>query len=227
MKNKLSLILPIFLTMVVSCSCDVKENISQNTNSTMTEIYSSDTSIEATTTSVSITEQNTSTEPTTPTQNSTSVVVYFSCTGNTKKVANTIAEVTNSDIFEIFPAVPYTDEDLNYNDDKSRVNYENNDDAIRPEIAITFENLEDYDTIYLGYPIWWGQAPKILYTFVESYDFTGKDIVPFCTSGSSDIGNSAYGLESVCNGSANWLQGRRFSSDVSTEEISNWIDSIY
>ena len=213
--------------MVVSCSCDVKENISQDTNSTTTEIYSSDTSIEATTTSVSITEQDTSTEPTTPTQNSTSVVVYFSCTGNTKKVANIIAEVTNSDIFEIAPVTPYTDEDLNYNNDQSRVNYENNDDTIRPEIAITFENLEDYDTIYLGYPIWWGQAPKILYTFVESYDFTGKDIVPFCTSGSSDIGNSAYGLESVCNGSANWLQGRRFSSDASTEEISNWIDSIY
>ena len=213
--------------MIVSCSCNVEKNISQDTNSTTTEVYSYDTSVEATTADISITELDTSTEPTTPTQDSTSVVVYFSCTGNTEKIANSIAEVTDSDTFEIVPTIPYTDEDLNYGNDESRTSIEQNDDTSRPEIAITFENLEDYDTIYLGYPIWWGQAPKIVYTFVESYDFTGKDIIPFCTSGSSSIGSSAENLKNACNGDANWLEGKRFSSDTSKEEVSNWINSIY
>ncbi len=161
-----------------------------------------------------------------PNVESTSVVVYFSCTGNTENIANNIAEVTNSDIFEIVPTIPYTDEDLDYNDDQSRVNYENNDDTIRPEIAITFENLEDYDTIYLGYPIWWGQAPKILYTFIESYDFTGKNIVPFCTSGGSSIGSSAENLKNACNGDANWLEGKRFNGSEDKDRVSNWIDTL-
>ena len=161
-----------------------------------------------------------------PNIESNSVVVYFSCTGNTEKIANSIAEVTDSDIFEIVPTIPYTDEDLNYGNDESRTSIEQNDDTSRPEIAITFENLEDYDTIYLGYPIWWGQAPKIVYTFVESYDFTGKDIIPFCTSGSSSIGSSAENLKNACNGDANWLEGKRFNGSEDKDTISQWINSL-
>lgn len=156
-----------------------------------------------------------------PTYENNSVVVYFSCTGNTESIAKTIAEVSNSDIFEIIPTVPYTNDDLNYNNDNSRTSIEQNDSSARPEISVTFENIQDYDTIYLGYPIWWGQAPKIMYTFIESYDFTNKTIIPFCTSASSSIGSSATNLKKSCNGDAIWLDGKRFKGSENTTDISN------
>lgn len=161
-----------------------------------------------------------------PEVESSSVVVYFSCTGNTEKVAKNIAEVTNSDIFEIVPSVPYTSDDLDYSNDSSRTSIEQNDINARPEISVTFENIDDYDTIYLGYPIWWGDAPKIMYTFVESYDFTDKTIVPFCTSGGSGISGSVDSLKKSCKGSAVWLDGKRFKGSETTTEISSWIDTL-
>lgn len=161
-----------------------------------------------------------------PEVESSSVVVYFSCTGNTEKIAKNIAEVTNSDIFEIVPSVPYTSDDLDYSNDNSRTSIEQNDINARPEISVTFENIDDYDTIYLGYPIWWGDAPKIMYTFVESYDFTDKTIVPFCTSGGSGISGSEDSLKKSCKGSAVWLDGKRFKGSETTTEISSWIDTL-
>ena len=119
-----------------------------------------------------------------------SIVVYFSCTGNTKAVAEEIAAQTGSDLHEIVPEEPYTEEDLNYNDDNCRANAEMNDPESRPAISNTIENLSDYDTIYIGYPIWWGSLPRIMNTFFDTYDFSGKTIVPFCTSGSSSISQS-------------------------------------
>ena len=116
------------------------------------------------------------------------LVVYFSVTGNTKALAETIAETTGADIVEIVPETPYTSEDINYSNDSCRANREQNDDSARPAIANKIENINDYDTIYLGYPIWWGTMPKIINTFLESYDLSGKTIMPFCTSGGSGIG---------------------------------------
>lgn len=150
------------------------------------------------------------------------LVAYFSVTNNTKKLANYAKDHLNSDIFEIVPTQEYTSADIDYNSD-CRANREQNDDNARPEIKDTMEDISQYDTIVLGYPIWWSQAPKIMYTFIESYDFTNKTILPFCTSGSSPIGSSASNLaKSAPN--ANWLDGKRFASNTSKEEIGNWLD---
>lgn len=116
------------------------------------------------------------------------LVVYFSATHTTQGVAKKIADVLNADLYEIKPQDPYTDEDLDYNNDKSRSTIEMNDPDARPAIAGSVKNMEQYKTVFLGYPIWWGEAPRILSTFVESYDFSGKTMIPFCTSGGSGIG---------------------------------------
>ncbi len=142
------------------------------------------------------------------------LVAYFSCTNTTKGVAETIhGQIEGSDIYQIVPAVPYTSADLNYNRD-CRANREQNDASARPQIEGSSENIEQYDVIFIGYPIWWGQAPKIIYTFFESYDydFEGVTIIPFCTSGSSGIGSSATNLHSLAP-KANWKSGARISGN--------------
>ncbi len=149
------------------------------------------------------------------------LVAYFSNTGNTENIAESIVSAMGADVYEIEAAEPYTDEDLNYNDSSTRATVEQNDPKARPEIGNLPESIDEYDTIYLGYPIWWGQAPKIIYTFLESYDFTGKTIIPFCTSGGSGIGSSDDNLHSAASG-ANWVDGRRFSGSLSSSEVSDW-----
>ena len=153
------------------------------------------------------------------------LVVYFSATGTTKGVAERLASVTGSDLCEIVPTEPYTAEDLNYNDSSTRATREQNDPSARPAISGTVANMADYDAIYLGYPIWWGQAPKIMYTFVESYDLAGKTIVPFCTSGSSGIGSSAVNLSKSTPGAV-WMDGKRFSGGVSDADLKAWVDDL-
>jgi flavodoxin len=150
------------------------------------------------------------------------LVAYFSVTNNTKKLATYAQEHLQSDIFEIVPKVEYTSADIDYNSD-CRANKEQNDDMARPEIKYTIEDISQYDTIVLGYPIWWAQAPKIMYTFIESYDFTNKTILPFCTSGSSDIGSSATNLAKSAP-KANWLDGKRFAASTNKTTISGWLD---
>ncbi len=157
-------------------------------------------------------------------QTSKILVAYFSCTNNTENIAKYIAEITGGTLYEITPAVPYTSADLNYNTD-CRANREQNDPAARPEISGSVENMDEYDVVYLGYPIWWGQAPKIIYTFLESYDFAGKTIIPFCTSGSSQIGSSADNLHS-CATSATWLDGNRFSGSAAKSTVESWINGL-
>lgn len=161
-----------------------------------------------------------------PALNKKSMVVYFSCTDHTKTIAEYIKNGTSSDIYRIEPSVPYTSEDLNYNNGDSRASKENQDAAARPGIAGTLPDLTDYEIIYLGYPIWWGQAPKIMYTFVESYDLSGKTIIPFCTSASSGIGNSATNLQTVTKGSAVWIAGQRFAGNSSQSVIQQWLQSL-
>ena len=153
------------------------------------------------------------------------LVAYFSATGNTEGIAQHLQSILNADLYEIVPEVPYTDEDLNYSNDSCRANQEQNDPAARPAITGTLENPEDYDVVFLGYPIWWGQAPKVIYSFLESYDFGDATIVPFCTSGSSGIGSSAEGLQELTE-NAQWLDGQRFSSGASQDEVAQWVDSL-
>ena len=154
------------------------------------------------------------------------VVVYFSCTGNTKDVANKIAAAANCSTYEIVPSKPYTTEDLNYNSKKSRATKEQNDASARPEISADIASWDSYDTVFLGYPIWFGKAPKILYTFVETHDFQGKKVIPFCTSGSSGIGSSAKDLSALSKDSGKWINGTRFSASVKEKDITEWLNTL-
>lgn len=157
--------------------------------------------------------------------NGRSLIVYFSCTNTTKGIAEQIAEITNGECHRIVPEVAYTSDDLNYNNSLSRANREQNNPSARPAISGKIENLSDYDVIFLGYPIWWGKAPKIIFTFLENYDFSGKTIIPFCTSHSSGIGSSDTDLHTLAP-QAVWKQGRRFSGNETKENIMNWIESM-
>ena len=153
------------------------------------------------------------------------LVAYFSATGNTENIAEHLVSILDADLYEIVPEVPYTSEDLNYSNSDCRANQEQNDPTARPAISGGVENLEDYEVVFLGYPIWWGDAPKILSTFLETYDFDGKTIAPFCTSGSSSIGGSVSDLEALTDG-ATWLEGQRFSGSASQETVAQWVGSL-
>lgn len=168
-------------------------------------------------------------ETTAPTDDNSSgnktLVAYFSCTGNTKRIAEFVANDTGADLYEIVPAQPYTDEDLDYGNDKSRSTVEMNDSTVRPEISGNVDGWENYDTIFVGYPIWWSEAPRILDTFVESYDFSNKTVIPFVTSGGSGIGSSADTLESLAGG-GNWLSGASFSGSEDEGEVADWVSGL-
>ena len=151
-------------------------------------------------------------------------VVYFSATGTTAEAANLIAKVTGADIFEIVPEEQYTSEDLNYNDDNCRANKEMNDDTARPVIADDLSMVSEYDIIYLGYPIWWGTAPRIVQTFLESYDISQATVHTFCTSGGSGIEKSVEDLQDLYP-DVNIADGKRFGA-VSEEAVKDWIESI-
>ena len=160
-----------------------------------------------------------------PAEHSDVLVAYFSATGTTKGVAERIASVTGGDLYQILAAEPYTEDDLNYNDDSSRSTVEQNDKSARPEIGSEEISLDGYTTVYLGFPIWWGEEPRILDTFVEEYNFEGITVIPFCTSGGSGIGRSGSNMESLA-GDGTWLEGQRFSGNVSEEELQSWIEGL-
>ena len=155
------------------------------------------------------------------------LVVYYSATGNTEGVANYIAEATGGDLFEITPAEPYTDDDLNWSDENSRVTREHEDESLRDvELTTTqVENWDSYDTVFLGYPIWWGVAAWPVDGFVEANDFTGKTVIPFCTSSSSGLGQSGELLAELA-GTGDWQEGQRFRSSASQEDVNEWVDSL-
>lgn len=158
----------------------------------------------------------------TSTNSGKTLVVYFSATGTTKGVAEKIAAATNADTYEILAAQTYTEADLNWNDKDSRSTKEQNDKSVRPEIGSDKVNLDGYSTIFIGYPIWWGEEPRIMDTFVESYDFSGKTMIPFCTSGGSGIGSSGTNLANNAK-SGNWLEGERLSSSL---DIEGWVKGL-
>lgn len=155
------------------------------------------------------------------------LVVYYSATGNTENAASYIAQATGGDLFEITPAEPYTDDDLNWSDENSRVTREHEDESLRDvELTTTqVENWDSYDTVFLGYPIWWGIAAWPVDGFVEANDFTGKTVIPFCTSSSSGLGESGELLAELA-GTGDWQEGQRFRSSVSQEDVNEWVDSL-
>ena len=160
-------------------------------------------------------------------ENGKTLVVYFSATGNTEAAATYIAQETGGDLFELEPAEPYTDEDLNYSNEDSRVSREHEDESLRDvELAAdTVENWDEYDTVFIGYPIWWDIAAWPVNDFVKSNDFTGKTVIPFATSANDDIGESGKLLEEMA-GTGNWLEGERFSSSVSKDAVTEWIEGL-
>ena len=154
-----------------------------------------------------------------------SLVAYFSASGVTKKVATKLASAIGADIFEIVPKEVYTSADLNWMDKKSRSSVEMNDRNSRPEIASAVDDMSKYDKVYVGFPVWWYREPSIIDTFMESYDFAGKTVIPFCTSGGSGLGDSAKNMQALASG-VKVIDGKKFSSGVSEEELKKWADSI-
>ena len=155
------------------------------------------------------------------------LVVYYSATGNTENVADHIAEAAGGDLFEITPAEPYTSDDLNWTDENSRVSQEYGDESLRDvELTATeVENWDSYDTVFIGYPIWWGIAAWPVDTFVEANDFTGKTVIPFCTSSSSGLGESGDLLADLAD-AGTWLEGQRFRGGASQADVAAWVESL-
>lgn len=149
------------------------------------------------------------------------LVAYFSASGVTAKVAEKLAKVTGADLFEIKPEVPYTKSDLNWMNKNSRSSVEMRDESSRPPIASKVDNMPEYDTVFVGFPVWWYREPSIIDTFMESYDFTGKTVVPFCTSGSSGIGESGANIQALAPGAKVGI-GERFKGRVSENELAAW-----
>lgn len=154
------------------------------------------------------------------------LVAYFSATGTTRPIAENLAEAAGADLFEIVPADPYSDEDLDYNNDSCRANQEQQDENARPEIEGTVENMDQYDTVFIGHPIWWGEEPRIIDTFVESYDLSGKTVVDFCTSGGSGVSQSESNLKELCPDSVNWLDAKRFESNAGPADAEAWLEEL-
>lgn len=173
-------------------------------------------------------ETETVTEQTTETTgDGKTLVVYYSASGNTEAVANVIAEVTGGDLFELEPTTPYSDADLNWTDDNSRVTreHENEDERDVELVSATVENWNSYDTVFVGYPIWWGIAAWPVDGFIEANDFTGKTVIPFATSSSSGLEESGELLAEMA-GTGNWQEGMRFRSGVSADDVTGWVEEL-
>lgn len=216
MKKTISILLAAFMSLALAaCGSVAADNTTQKTD----ESTSQPSEGESTATS-----PTDSSEPNKE-DGAKVLVAYFSCTGTTKALAEYVATSVEAELYEIVPAEPYTAEDLNYSDDNSRSTREMNDPASRPAIIGSVENMEQYDIVFIGYPIWWGDAPRIVSTFMESYDFSDKTVVPFCTSGGSGIGSSGTNLEKLTSG-ANWLTGQRFGGGTSYEDMVSWVNGL-
>ena len=168
-----------------------------------------------------------SSQPETEGATGKTLVVYYSATGNTEQVANYIANITGGDLFELEPVEPYTSDGLDWTNDNSRVSQEYYDESLRDVelVADTVENWDSYDTIFIGYPIWWGIAAWPTDGFVEANDFTGKTVIPFCTSASSGLGESGELLSELA-GTGDWQEGMRFRSSASEADVQEWLDSL-
>ena len=155
-----------------------------------------------------------------------SLIVFFSCSGVTKNVAHKIANVINGDLYQIQPLTPYSEDDLNWNDNNSRSSLEMKDMTSRPAIVKDLKNLEQYDSIFVGFPIWWYVAPTIINTFLESYDFDGKKVIPFATSGGSGVGDTDVYLQKSCQGNVKLYQTTMLNGNLTDTRINQWIKGL-
>ena len=232
-----TLLLALFLSLFAACSDDsssspagteeaIESSVSQDDKSSATSKNESSSSSESTVSSSSANSSSaTSSSTTTATKpRGKTLVAYFSRTGNTKPLAEYAAEYLGATLFEIIAKIPYTDEDIAYYTD-CRADREQKDESARPEIATAVENMDEYDTVIIAHPIWHGIAPRIISTFLESYDFSGKTLLTFCTSASSPLGQSAKLLQELTPNST-WLESKRFAIGTSREEIEKWLDDV-
>lgn len=215
MKKYLSVILGILLTAcLVACDSSGKDTVNENNQEV---VNNQETSAD---------NQQTKMDANSEQENEEKVaVVYFSGTGNTREVANLLAKETNANIYEIVPENMYTSDDLNYNDDNCRANQEMNDDSARPAISNDLSAVSEYDVIYLGYPIWWGTAPRIIQTFIESHDISVATVYMFCTSGSSGIELSISDLQKLYPDVT--IAGGKRLNDATEVDIKEWINSLH
>ena len=213
------------LMMMILCGVMVGmlAGCSSSGGSSTTEENTTESTTESTTAADSSSEDAQNTEG----SGGKTLVVYYSATGNTERVAKVIADATDADIFELQPTDPYTDDDLDWTNDNSRVSQEYaNEDQRDVELeSTTVDNWDSYDTVFIGYPIWWGIAAWPVNGFAENNDFTGKTVIPFCTAASSGIGESGDLLEEMA-GTGNWQEGERFGSGFSDEDIQEWVDGL-
>lgn len=214
------------LLMIFTLTACGSSSSGNDTADTQSGSENTETSAEASTEASTETSAGASVEEPETTEGKT-LVVYYSATGNTEEAANYIAAATGADVFELVPAEPYSDDDLDWTDDNSRVVYEhdNPDARVVELVESTVSDWESYDTIFIGYPIWWGIAAWPVDGFIAANDFTGKTVIPFCTSSSSELGESGELLEEAA-GTGNWIGGMRFSSGVSEEEVQSWVESL-
>ena len=240
MRKKISVLLAILLVLGLTACGKTDNSTSNDINKATTSDSSQETEVtnnaeeetdqdetdEASSSTSELTTEDASVEEADSTEKKSDVlVVYFSATGNTKGVAEKIASITGADIYEIKAAQEYSDADLDWNDPDSRTTKEQDDASVRPEIGSETISLDGYTRIYIGYPIWWGEEPRIMDTFVESYSFDGITLIPFCTSSSSGIGRSGQNLADNA-GSGTWLDGQRFAGGASEDEIRSWIEGL-
>ena len=236
MKRTLSLLLSLVMVLsLTACSGNENSSSSQASSSapessaaeSSASESSSEASSEVSSEAPSSSEVSSQVQAGETASGSNVLVVYYSATGNTAQVAQYIADSTGGDLFELEPVDPYTSDDLNWTDDNSRVNQEHEDESLRDVelVADTVDNWEQYDTVFIGYPIWWGIAAWPVDGFVEANDFSGKTVIPFCTSSSSGLGESGQLLADMA-GTGDWQEGQRFSSGASQEDVQSWIEEL-
>lgn len=244
MKRTLSLLMSLVMVLsLTACSGNGNSSSSQASSSvpesSVAESSASENSSEASSSSESEASSEVSSEAPSSSEVSSQVqagetasgsnvlVAYYSATGNTAQMAQYIADSTGGDLFEIQPMEPYTDDDLNWTDDNSRVSQEHADESLRDVelVADTVDNWDQYDTVFIGYPIWWGIAAWPVDGFVEANDFSGKTVIPFCTSSSSGLGQSGQLLADMA-GTGDWQEGQRFRSGASQEDVQSWIEEL-
>lgn len=219
-KRILYMFMTIFIVVLFSSCGSVDSENSENTSQTAKS--SDKEKIQQTETEINTEESED--EPEENSYESQTAVVYFSATGTTAEIAKMIADETESDLFEIVPQIPYSSDDLNYNDDNCRANMEQDDDSARPEISNDLSVVESYDTVYLGYPVWWGTIPRIIQTFIENYDLSDATVYIFCTSGGSGIEKSISDLQTMYP-DVNIVSGKRLN-DATADDIHSWIEEL-
>lgn len=226
-KNWISMLAVSVAMMSLLTACGSSNHAESRTSTSQTTESETETVTEQTTETTSEETESGSEAAAETTGDGKTLVVYYSASGNTEAVANVIAEVTGGDLFELEPTTPYSNADLNWTDDNSRVTreHENENERDVELVSATVENWNSYDTVFVGYPIWWGIAAWPVDGFIEANDFTGKTVIPFATSSSSGLGESGELLAEMA-GTGNWQEGMRFRSGVSADDVTGWVEEL-